>query len=299
MRAIGWAGLLGVLLQMFFAGGIVAVLGRGPFSFGQFLEPARRNLWHNVKCFLLFALLAGVVLGALVRRRLRRSRRSSSKTSLRTPPAARAATCWVVVLVGAAPLRGDLSALRLRARGPALLAHDRRLARVPLRPPRALRARGSRALGLLLFWLVAGGAAVVGALRRDLERCRPSRAPAIALLFAAPVRASSGCASAVRVAAWGSYVAFLEPRARPRPRRPSRRVQLTGRRRPPAPAVLGYFRPRRRSAARPRGCGPRRWRRRSGRRRRRRTRLPARPPRAPPPGAGRRRPPTPSRPCAA
>ena len=44
--------------------------GRGPFGFGQLFEPARRNLWHNIKCFFLFAVACGVALGGLARRRL-------------------------------------------------------------------------------------------------------------------------------------------------------------------------------------------------------------------------------------
>src|SRR5215470_3219688 len=62
-HAIGGFGMLGVLLQMFYAGGMVVVLGKGPFSFGQFFEPARRNFWHNVKCCVLFAIAVGIVLG--------------------------------------------------------------------------------------------------------------------------------------------------------------------------------------------------------------------------------------------
>ena len=75
-HAIGGMGVLGVVLQMFFAGGIVVVLGRGPFSFGQFFEPARRNFWHNAKCFFLFAIFAAVVLGAWLAGLGRRSKRS-------------------------------------------------------------------------------------------------------------------------------------------------------------------------------------------------------------------------------
>ncbi|HWZ84810.1 MAG TPA: hypothetical protein VN032_01330, partial [Thermoanaerobaculia bacterium] len=90
--------LLGVLFQMFFAGGIIAVLGRGPFSFGQLLEPARRNLWHNVKCFFLFVVFSGVVLGIwlgggiAVRRKLLDGR----------PPDAsiHSVTLWILALVG-------------------------------------------------------------------------------------------------------------------------------------------------------------------------------------------------------
>src|SRR5262249_1628194 len=61
-RAMNGMGVLGVVLQMFFVGGIVAVLGRGPFAFSQFFEPARRNFWHNVKCFFYFAIAAGALL---------------------------------------------------------------------------------------------------------------------------------------------------------------------------------------------------------------------------------------------
>ena len=39
MRAISFAGVLGVLLQMLYAGGMVAVLNRGPFSFGSSSSP--------------------------------------------------------------------------------------------------------------------------------------------------------------------------------------------------------------------------------------------------------------------
>ena len=151
---------------MFFAGGIVAVLGRGRFTFGQFFEPARRNFWHNAKCFFLFAVLLAVVLGALLRRCMRRGKKLFEDV----PPDA---TRPCGVEVGArrsrgSPLGAGLAPLRLRPRGAALLSVDRRLARLGVRAARAPGLLAAAALALLLFWLVAGGAVWLGLLRRGL-----------------------------------------------------------------------------------------------------------------------------------
>jgi hypothetical protein len=54
-----WAGILGVVVQIFLAGGIIAVLGHGPFGFGSSSSPPP-NFWHNAKCFLLFCVALGV-----------------------------------------------------------------------------------------------------------------------------------------------------------------------------------------------------------------------------------------------
>jgi len=90
--------LLTILLQAFFAGGIVAVLGRGRFTFGQFFEPARRNFWHNLKCLFLFAILLAVVLGAV----LGGAFAADEKLFESTPPGAASAQLfgWTVKIVG-------------------------------------------------------------------------------------------------------------------------------------------------------------------------------------------------------
>src|SRR5262249_47013661 len=156
-RTAGWMGAIGVVLQMFFAGGIVAVLGRGPFGFGQFLEPARRNFWHNVKCFLVFALLSLVLLGIWIGATLFGGR----KLLEQQPPDASARTflTWICV-IGTVLIFAALSVLYDFARA------ARRYAGLgALRGYRfawhALSGAWLRALGLWFFWAVFGGAAVL------------------------------------------------------------------------------------------------------------------------------------------
>lgn len=207
-RTMDALGLFGVVLQMFFAGGIVAVLGRGPFSFGQFFEPARRNFWHNVKCFFLFAILAGILLAAW----LGGVGRARHKMLEDVPPdaAARSLTGWALflgalLLFAAASLLYDF-ARAARRYAPAIGAwRSFGFAR------RALAGSWGAALGLWLLWFVLGGAAVLGFFA--LTWAMPAvSVPAIAVLVALQF-AAIGVRSAVRVAAWGSYLAFLDERA--------------------------------------------------------------------------------------
>jgi hypothetical protein len=224
-----WVSLLGVLLQMFFAGGIVIVLGRGPFSFDQFFAPARRNLWHNVKCFLIFAFLNLLVLGlwfsgtsALLKK---------VQEGVAPDAASRSAATWIVSLVGLL-LFAVLSLLydfarAARRHSPTIGAwRAYRFAR------RALSGSWISAFGLWLFWLIAGGIAVAALFAVTWSMPSVS-GPAIALLFALQFLVL-WVRSAVRVAAWGSYVAFLEPRARPAL---SATARVTYRVADPAPAV--------------------------------------------------------------
>lgn len=207
-RSMNAAAFLGVLFQMFVAGGIVAVLGRGPFAFSQFFEPARRNFWHNVKCFFVFAVLVlvgpGIWLGAAG------YARKKMVENLAPEAAIRSLSLWALLLVGmllfaAASLLYDF-ARAARRHAPHVGAwRSYRFAR------RALSGSWGRALGLWLFWLVLGGAAVVGVFALTWALPAVSR-PAIALLMALQFGVL-WLRAAVRVAAWGSYVAFLEPRA--------------------------------------------------------------------------------------
>jgi hypothetical protein len=208
-RAAGAMGLLGVFLQMFYAGGIVAVLGRGPFSFGQFLEPSRRNFWHNLKCFFLFAVAATVVLGAW----LGGMGAARKKLLEDIPPdaALRTLTFWTVAVVGIL-LFAALSLLYDFAR--AARRHSPQIGawRAFRFARRALSGSWVRAIGLWTFWFVLGAAAVLGLFAVTWRLPAVSR-PAIALLLVLQFGVLWG-RSAVRVAAWGSYVEFLEPRAR-------------------------------------------------------------------------------------
>jgi hypothetical protein len=208
LRTMDALGFLGVLLQMLFAGGIVAVLGRGPFSFGQFFEPARRNFWHNVKCFFLFASLTALLLGVW----LGGAGWARHKLLEDVPPdaAVRSLTGWLLFLVGlllfaACSLLYDF-ARATRRYAPTIGAWRAfRFAR------RALAGSWGAALGLWILWLVLGGAAVL--LLVAITWAMPAvSVPAIALLVLLQCLAI-WVRSAVRVAAWGSYLAFLDPRA--------------------------------------------------------------------------------------
>jgi len=206
-RTAGWMGAIGVVLQMFFAGGIVAVLGRGRFGFGQFLEPARRNFWHNVKCFFIFALLSIVLLGIWV------GATFGGRKALESQPpdaSSRSLLMWVSV-IGAVLIFAALSLLYDFARA------SRRYARIgALRgyrfARRALSGAWLRALGLWFFWAVLGGGAVLIAFY--VAWVMPARSlPAILVMLVLQFGVL-WLRSAVRVAAWGSYVEFLDGRAR-------------------------------------------------------------------------------------
>jgi hypothetical protein len=200
--------IFGVVLQMLFAGGIVVVLGRGPFSFGQFFEPARRNFWHNVKCFFLFAILLALVYGIV----LGGSSAAAKELFENVPPDAASRTAWswgllslVVLLWGVLSLPYDFAraARRYDPTIGALRAYG--FAR------RALRGSWVRALVLFLFWLLLGAAAWLGFFA--LTWAMPA-VSALAIAGLLLLQFGVICIrSAVRVAAWGSYLEFLDHRA--------------------------------------------------------------------------------------
>lgn len=200
--------VVAVLLQMFFAGGMVVVLGRGSFSFGQFFEPARRNFWHNVKCFFLFAILAGIVLGLF----FGGAYAVDKKIFADTPPGATSGVVfgWAVRLA-AVILWGVLSLWYDFARAVRRYSSTVGAWRAYGFARRALRGSWTRGLVLYLFWLILGAAAWLGAIL--IAWTMPAVSPvAIALLLAVQF-ATIYVRSAVRVAAWGSYVEFLDHRA--------------------------------------------------------------------------------------
>jgi hypothetical protein len=207
-RAIGGMGVLGVVLQMFFAGGIVVVLGRGQFSFGQFFEPARRNFWHNVKCFFLFAIVAGGLLYLWIWEL--GDARTDWVSDFPPESGVRRLTLWILVL-GALSIFAVLSLLYDFARAARRYAPRIGAWRAYRFAGRALSGSWAGALGLWLFWFVFGGAAVL-VLVALTWGLRAKSVPGIVFLVVLQA-AALAVRSVVRVAAWGSYVAFLDPRA--------------------------------------------------------------------------------------
>jgi hypothetical protein len=197
-----------VILQMFFAGGFVVVLGRGPFAFSHFFEPARRNFWHNVKCFFLFAVMVLVAFGVL----LGGAYAVDQKLLDETPPGAAAGTLfdWSVRIV-AVLLWGVLSLLYDFARAARRYAPHIRAWSAYGFARRALRGSWTRGLVLYLLWLILGGAAWIAAIA--VAWYLPAASPAAIAVLLALQFLSIYVRSAVRVAAWGSYLEFLDHRA--------------------------------------------------------------------------------------
>lgn len=210
-RTTLWAALLAVVAQMVFAGGIVAALGKaGPFSWTEFLTGCWKNLWHNVKCFAIFAGLCLVVPGLFLAGALF----VGHKLFERVPP-------W-----SDARLTYRVSAFAVALLLFAILSLLYDFARAARRKDPAARARRSfrfarrvlsgswswpRAFGVAVFWLIAGGAVVLALFGLEWSGNATSWT-GIALhtgLQAAVIVARS----AVRVAAWGSELALFDERA--------------------------------------------------------------------------------------
>ncbi len=176
-HAIGGMGVVGVLLQMFFAGGIVAVLGRGPFSFGQFLEPARRNFWHNVKCFFVFAVTAAIVLGIWLGGV--GAGRAKLFEEVAPDAAVRSLTFWILALVGLA-LFAAVSLLYDFARAARRFSPQIGAWRAYRFARRALSGswmRGPRTLGRLVRPRSRGGPRPLRGRHGACERFRGPRSP--------------------------------------------------------------------------------------------------------------------------
>jgi hypothetical protein len=222
--AAKWAALIGLLQQILFAGGIVAVLGRSvPICLPDFVAGVRRNAWHNIKCFLIFLLGAGAVLGAW----FAATHAVWKKSFEGLPPGSASSTIFraAVVLV-ALFLYAVFSLLHDFARAARRDNSSIGAWRAYGRARRTLSGRWARALGIFLFWFVFGGAVLL--LGIALEWTAPAiTALAIALHVLIQI-AVLAARSALRVAAWGSYLSFYDgaeplaalPIAAPRPPEP-------------------------------------------------------------------------------
>jgi len=202
------AGLLAVLLQIFFAGGFVETLARGRKVFlGEFLAAAARHFWHNFKCFGIFLVAVLLALGLWLGGTVALGRRLFEET----PPASSPAllfriVTWTVALLLFALLSLLHDFARLAPRHEPAIGAWRAwgLAR------RVLLHSVFAALGLFLFWFLLGGSLWLGLVA--LEWFTPAVSVAAILLHTALQVAAITVRSLVRVGAWGSYAAFVDAR---------------------------------------------------------------------------------------
>lgn len=209
--AAGWAALIILFQQIFFAGGLVVVLGRAdPVTLPDFVAGARRNFWHNVKCFLIFLTVAGIAIGVW----LGLTRAISKKIFETTPPGAWSTFFFrAVVLLGVLFLYAASSLLHDFARAarrsePAIGAW-----RAWLHARRLLSGRWTRALGIFLFWLLFGGALLLIGIA--IEWSAPAVSAFAIFVHILIQGAVLSIRPAIRVAAWGSYLALYDSALRP------------------------------------------------------------------------------------
>lgn len=209
-----WAALVGLLQQILLAGGIVAVLGRSvPIALPDFVAGVRRNAWHNVKCFLIFLLLAGVALGVWFSVTHALSRKLFEGVA---PGSASATVFKVATAVGGLFLYALFSLLQDFARATRRDGSGIGAWRAYGRARRILSGRWTRAFGLFLFWLLFGGALLLAGIA--LEWTAPALSVLAIALHVLVQLAVLAVRSALRIAAWGSYLHFydsVEPAAPP------------------------------------------------------------------------------------
>lgn len=204
--AARWAALIGLLQQILFAGGIVAVLGRSvPISLPDFVAGVRRNAWHNIKCFLIFLLGAGAVLGAW----FAATHAVWKKAFEDLPPGSVSSTIFrAAVVVVALSLYAVFSLLHDFARAARRDDFSIGAWRAYGRARRTLSGRWARALGIFFFWLLFGGAVL--SLGIALEWTAPAVAAVAIALHVVIQIGVLALRSALRIAAWGSYLAFYD-----------------------------------------------------------------------------------------
>jgi hypothetical protein len=200
-----WMALAGLLFHAFYAGGIVETLGRTGTAPAEFWSASRRNFAHNAKCFALGAIFAAILLGIWFG-----AMGAAGKSLFENAPphtAGRAAWTTVTVAVGAllfAAVALLVTLAKAARRGSPGIGALRgfRDAR------RRLRGRWLQGVGILLFWSVAGAAALAVLFGAAWGQHTPS-GPSVAfnlLLLALSLAAIP----AARVGAWGSLLELFD-----------------------------------------------------------------------------------------
>jgi hypothetical protein len=210
-HAMLWAALLGLLLQAFFVGGIVETVGRDPDGGrAAFWSGARLHFAHNVKCLLLFAAAAAILVGGW----LAVTGAVGQKIFEDAPPNTAGRSVWTAAAaVVALALFGALKLLATFARS-ARRASPQIGAIAAFRDGRRrLRGRWLRGLAVLLFWAVLGAAALGSLLLLAWGQATPSPGTvAVNLVLLALILAVR---PASLVGAWGSVLALFDGSAPP------------------------------------------------------------------------------------
>jgi hypothetical protein len=206
-RASLFAALAGVLLQIFFTGGIVESVGVPASSPGDFWSASRRHFAHNAKCFALAAILGAILLGIWV------SVVGAAGKSLfeNVPPHATARSLWTAVsflvsalLLAAIALFGALAKAARRG-APAIGAlagfRDAR---------RRLRGYWAHGLGILIFWCLGGLVALAILFGAAWRQQTPTSASVVVNLLLLAL--SLAAIPAAKVGAWGSLLELYDRR---------------------------------------------------------------------------------------
>ncbi len=204
--AANWAVLIVILQQILFAGGIVSVLGKtAPVTLPDFVAGVRRNAWHNLKCFLIFLLTGGVSLGLW----FAATGGAQKKFFQDTAPGAPSAFAFrILMVVGALVLYAVFSLLHDFARAARRSEYTIGAWNAYGYARRLLAGRWLRALGIFLFWFLFGGALLLLAI--GIEWSAPAiSALAIALHVLLQIAVLT-IRPAIRIAAWGSYLAMYD-----------------------------------------------------------------------------------------
>ena len=204
--AAKWAALFALLQQILLAGGVVAVLGKaGGFTAGEFAWGVRRNAWHNMKCFAIFLLLAGVVIGLWVAGIAALSKKAFE---FAPPGAAGPLAVRIAGIVVAVLLYAVFSLLHDFARAARRFDNSVGAWRSWGRARRTLSGRWIRALGLFVFWLLLGAALLAAGVA--LEWTAPAVSAIAVFLHVLLQVAILAIRPVIRVAAWGSYLAMCD-----------------------------------------------------------------------------------------
>jgi len=204
--AMNWAALIVIFQQILFAGGIVSVLGKAdPVTLPDFVAGVRRNAWHNIKCFLIFLLIAGAAIGVW----FAATHAISKRVFDPLPPGAWSMLFFrIVVVLGALLLYAIFSLLHDFARAARRSENAIGAWRAYGHARRILAGRWPRALGIFLFWFLFGGALLLLAI--GVEWSAPAiSAAAIALHIVLQVAVLT-IRPVIRIAAWGSYLALYD-----------------------------------------------------------------------------------------